>query len=157
LYGSLPRQALHNLEKLRSSPGKQFLAAEKLLDAVAFGPTWLRDPKIAALVVGAILRGAELRQYDLRSFTVMPNHVHLLIDPSISLSRITHGLKGTSARDANAALNRVGQRFWQDESFDHWIRGTAQFERIRAYIEQNPVKAGLVAKADKWRWSSAYK
>jgi hypothetical protein len=47
--------------------------------------------------------------------------------------------------------------FWQDESFDHWIRSDAQFERIRMYIEQNPVKAGLVRNAEQWKWSSAHK
>jgi putative transposase len=157
LYGSLPQAALDNLEKLRSDPGRQFLTADRLLDAGSFGPTWLQDPKIAELVVRAIRRGEELRQYDLHAYTVMPNHVHLLIDPFLSLSRIMRGLKGTSASDANAALNRIGQRFWQDESFDHWIRGAAQFERIRAYIEQNPVRAGLIMKADQWQWSSACK
>jgi hypothetical protein len=54
-------------------------------------------------------------------------------------------------------LGRTGKPFWQDESFDHWVRDGAQFESVRAYIEQNPVKAGLVAKPEEWRWSSAHK
>jgi len=98
-----------------------------------------------------------LGQYVLHAYVVMPNHVHILLDPVAPLPRITNGIKGVSARDANRALRRTGRAFWQDESFDHWIRTGAQCERIRNYIEQNPVKAGLVARAELWKWSSAHK
>jgi hypothetical protein len=56
---------------------------------------------------------------------------------------------------ANAILRRAGSRFWQDESFDHWVRSGAQLQRIKLYIEWNPVKAGLVARPQDWPWSSA--
>jgi putative DNA methylase len=93
----------------------------------------------------------------LHAYVVMRNHVHVLLDPHVPLRRITGGIKGVSARDANGALGRTGKAFWQDESFDHWIRDSAQFERIRTYIEHNPVKAGLAARPEDWRWSSAHK
>ena len=86
----------------------------------------------------------------------MPNHVHLLLEPRIPLARITNVMKGIAARDANAVLGRKGKPFWQDESFDHWIRTPAEHERIRQYIEQNPVNARLVARPEDWRWSSAW-
>jgi putative DNA methylase len=91
------------------------------------------------------------------AYVLMPNHVHILINPLVPLRRITGGIKGVSARDANGALGRTGKAFWQDESFDHWIRNDAQLERIQSYIEYNPVKAGLVAKPEDWQWSSAHK
>lgn len=155
LYGSLPAAALKHLATLRAAPGKQFAAAEKLLDHGNSGPFWLRDPKIAVLVKESILRGERLGQYTLCSYVVMPNHVHVLLEPRLPLSRITRGLKGVSSRDANALLGRKGQPFWQEESFDHWIRDGAQFERVRWYIENNPVKAGLVKSPLEWPWSSA--
>ena len=74
----------------------------------------------------------------------MPNHVHVLLDPKSELRKITKWLKGSTAHEANKILNRQGNLFWQDESFDHWIRNSAQFERVRAYIEKNPVAARLV-------------
>jgi hypothetical protein len=52
-------------------------------------------------------------------------------------------------------LNRTGAPFWQDESFDHWIRDPAEAVRIRSYIERNPVVAGLAKRAEDWPWSSA--
>jgi putative DNA methylase len=53
-------------------------------------------------------------------------------------------------------LKRVGQTFWQDESYDHWARDEAEVERIVAYIEGDPVRSGLVERPEDWRWSSAW-
>jgi type I restriction enzyme R subunit/putative DNA methylase len=69
------------------------------------------------------------------AFVVMANHVHLLITPLCSVARLTKGLKGASDRECNKILGRTGDRFWQHESFDHWVRTTGEFNRIRAYIE----------------------
>ncbi len=85
----------------------------------------------------------------------MANHVHVLLLPLISPSRLLQSLKGSTAREANIILDRTGRKFWQAESYDHWVRDDLELERIAAYIETNPVKAGLVDRADKYRWSSA--
>jgi putative transposase len=85
----------------------------------------------------------------------MANHVHLLITPHAALARITKSLQGFTARKANAILGRTGKFFWQDESFDHWLRNEAEFARIISYIERNPVTAGLVKRPEDWPWSSA--
>jgi REP element-mobilizing transposase RayT len=127
------------------------------LDRGACGPVWLRDPEIAGYVEDAIFRGEELGYYQLDTYVVMPNHVHVLLWPRMPLARITGGIKGVSARNANAALGRVGMHFWEDESFDHWVRNEAELVRIRAYIERNPVSAGLVERPEDWPWSSAAK
>ena len=87
----------------------------------------------------------------------MPNHVHALLEPLVALHKLMGGIKGVSARDANVKLGRTGKPFWQDESFDHWIRNAGQFARPKTYIEHNPVKARLCAKPEDWPWSSAHK
>jgi len=40
-------------------------------------------------------------------------------------------------------------------SYDRWVRDEKEFERIRAYIEENPLQAGLVAAPEDYPWSSA--
>jgi putative transposase len=126
------------------------------LDKASTGPHWLKDNRVAAQVMESIVRGEHpLHHYTLHAFVIMPNHVHLLIDPTISPARITNGLKGTTAREANKILRRTGSHFWQDESYDHWVRNGSQFEKIRIYIEQNPVRAGIATQAQDWPWSSA--
>ena len=62
-----------------------------------------------------------------------------------------------TARQANLLLGRTGETFWQAESYDHWVRDETEWDRIAAYIEDNPVKAGLVHCAEDYRWSSAGK
>jgi len=85
----------------------------------------------------------------------MANHVPLLILPKIDPSHLLKSLKGATAREANRLLGRTGEPFWQKESYDHWVRNQAEFSRIRAYIENNPVKAGLVRTPEDYPWSSA--
>ena len=52
-------------------------------------------------------------------------------------------------------LGRTGKPFWQAGSYDHWVRDEHEYGRIVAYIESNPVKAGLVEHPEDYRWSSA--
>jgi hypothetical protein len=45
--------------------------------------------------------------------------------------------------------------FWQDESFDHWVRSAEELQEAIDYVEDNPVKAGLVEGKNQWAWGSA--
>ena len=58
-------------------------------------------------------------------------------------------------RESNLLWGRAGEPFWQHESYDHWVENAKEFCRIVAYIEENPVKAGLSATPEDWPWSSA--
>lgn len=117
---------------------------------------WLRRPDIADLVITHIRRGAEEGLYQLYAWVVMANHVHLLVRPFIKSSEAMRRIKGRSAREANLALCRTGQSFWQAESYDRWIRNDEEMTRTTRYIENNPVTAGLTTQAKDYRWSSAW-
>ena len=164
LYGSLPAAPRSTARIVcatkpsipKGSPGKEFKRLDSLLDKAIIGPLLLKDPRIARRVMDAIYFGEKkLGFYALHAFVIMPNHVHLLITPHVSVSRLMNGLKGITAHEANAILRCKGTHFWQDESFDHWVRNSAEFDRIRLYIEWNPVNAKLVAQPEHWNWSSA--
>jgi hypothetical protein len=45
--------------------------------------------------------------------------------------------------------------FWHEESYVRMVRYGREFEEIRNYIEENPVRAGLVREAGEYLWSSA--
>ncbi len=157
LFGSLPKKTLL-ASRAELTPGKKFLILDRELDKGSYGPTWLEAPPIADLIVSSLNFGMEVRDfYRLSAFVVMSNHVHILIWPNVRLERITKFLKGYTAREANKILNRTGNSFWQDESFDHAVRNAEEFDRIRRYIEMNPVKARLIKEPKEWRWSSAAK
>jgi REP element-mobilizing transposase RayT len=116
---------------------------------------FLRIPQVASVVVDALGRGAATDMYDLAAFVIMSNHVHVLIRPHEDAVKVMKWLKGSTARSANLILGRTGRRFWQEESYDHWVRDDAQFERIVRYFENNPVTAGIAAEPSQYPWSSA--
>ena len=86
----------------------------------------------------------------------MPNHVHVLIEvmPGHPLLRIVHAWKSYTAK----AISRiVGKRaIWQPDYWDRAIRDERHYGRAIAYIEENPVRAGLVEAAARWPWSSVH-
>ena len=118
---------------------------DRLLDAVCVGAFYLRQPAIADMIVEAIQYNATiLGHYVLHAFVVMPSHVHLLATPAMALPKLTKSLKGITGKRANAMLAMTGSSFWQEESYDHWVRGPEELEKVVRYIEENPVSAGLV-------------
>lgn len=151
LYGTLP----HKPDVIGLPPGKAFAAMDRAL-AKSEGPRWL-GARVAQCVADTLQYGErELRLYELLAWVIMPNHVHILVQPHAELARITRAVKNFSARKANEILGRAGQPFWQNESYDHWARNEAEVGRIVRYIEGNPVAAGFVSRVEDWQWSSGW-
>ena len=130
---------------------------EAYLDA-GRGECWLQDTRIGALVAGA-LQFFHGQRYDLGPWVVMPNHVHALVRPlgEHRLDQIVKSWKGFTAREANLLLNRTGESFWAREYYDHLVRNDEEGARLADYIHDNPVKAGLCARWEDWRWCSAHR
>jgi REP element-mobilizing transposase RayT len=152
LVDSLPDEAIQKLELAKGSTGNT--DREAFLDAGS-GNCWLRRPEIAKIVEDALLHFDD-RRYRLLAWTIMPNHVHVLIEPigGHGLGDIVGSWKRFSARMANRVLGRSGS-FWQDDYWDTYIRNEQHLQSTMAYIESNPVKAGLAAEASDWAWGSA--
>ena len=107
---------------------------DRLLDHARTGPLYLARPEIASIVVQAIVDGRDhLHHYSLHAFVVMPNHVHLLITPQAPVPKLLQWLKGTTARRVNQILRLTGRAFWQEESYDRWVRHERQFGRLRCH------------------------
>ncbi len=90
---------------------------------------------------------------------VMPDHVHLLMQPLPvqeagregvhSLSEILHSIKSFSAHEVNQEMKRTGP-VWMEESFDRMIRSEADLHKTWNYIWNNPRKLGLVGPMDEY-------
>ena len=93
------------------------------------------------------------QRYDLESFIVMPNHVHVLIQmrEDYSLRKQFREIQRFSARKINRILGRSGS-LWQGEPFDHIVRNSSQLEYLHGYIRDNGTKAGL--QNDEFTWWS---
>ena len=153
LHGSMPATLRPPPGPLSS--GEAFVWLDRRLDTTRKGPCIFDNPRSRKSLPISIRKGVDLGHYKLHAYVVMANHVHLLIQPTIAPDRLLRSLEGSAAREANRLLDRTGEPFWQKESYDHWVRNTKEFLKIKAYIENNPVKAGLVRDARDFPWSSA--
>ena len=126
---------------------------EEYLDR-GLGECWLRQPRIADLVEGA-LRFFDGQRYRLGAWAVMPNHIHVLVEVwETPLARLLKSWKGFTARAANKLLGHEGA-FWERDYWDTRIRDEQQLQKAVRYVEANPLKASLVLEAKAWQWSSA--
>jgi len=92
--------------------------------------------------------------YELITFSIMPNHVHMLIKPLKSLPSMMQIIKGASAKLINVSMGRKG-KFWASEYYDKAIRDEKHFEIVYNYIKNNPLKLGE-AKASHPRFYGIY-
>jgi REP element-mobilizing transposase RayT len=145
-------------QKLYDHQKRTFGRRDKYLDLTKEGTHWLSQPEIAQEVDNSILH-RDGKVYFLDTFCIMGNHVHCLFTPlkaenqtHYPLFHIMKSLKGFTAKKANDILGRKGQ-FWQHENYDHVIRNFEEMNRIRMYIINNPVKAGLCKTWTDWQWT----
>jgi REP element-mobilizing transposase RayT len=153
LADALPAKLAARLE--RAPVKDRWDAAERALDEGS-GSRALVDDRIAALVTDSLNHFDGLR-YRLLAWCVMPTHVHVLAEQAQGwpLGGVVHAWKSFTANRANMILGGTG-RFWAPDYFDRSMRSDAQVEAAFAYIEHNPVAAGLCTAAEAWPWSSAY-
>jgi REP element-mobilizing transposase RayT len=120
---------------------------EQHLDAGP-GACWLRHPEIAGLVAGT-LRHFDGQHYTLLAWCIMPNHVHVVVQPlgRHTLPSILKSWKGFSGKEANQRLHRQGA-FWQPEYYDHLIRDAHDLVHAVRYVLANPANARLIH----WPW-----
>lgn len=150
LGDSLPKAVAQALAALPDN----LLQTDHKLDA-GLGACWSGRPDIAELVETALLH-FDGGRYCLLAWCIMPNHVHMVVEPSAAnpLDEIVNSWKSYTAHQANRALRRSGV-FWHRDYFDRYIRDEGRLNRTIDYVENNPVKAGLALKPAEWRWSSA--
>ena len=141
---------------------RYFAQVDAYLDSARHGPRWLTQSECAAIVMEC-LHELDPAHYHLHAFCLMSNHIHLLFDQEgipepparrdgktyTALSQVLRLLKGKTAALCNRQLGRKGA-FWQHESYDHVVRNVREYERIQAYIVNNPVRAGLVENWQDW-------
>jgi putative transposase len=108
--------------------------------------------------VRVMREAADHRPMRILDFAVMPNHWHLVLGPEQSgdLSAFMAWLTGTHVRRWHAAHGSTGSgTLYQGRFKAIAVKDDHHFLTVCHYVERNPVRAGLVARAGQWRWSSA--
>jgi REP-associated tyrosine transposase len=114
----------------------------------------MQSDRMAQLFIDVLCHYREQKKYLLHDFVVMPNHFHLLITPGETLERAMQLVKGAFSFRAKKEL-RVGGEIWQTSFYDRRVRDITEYEKMKIYIHQNPVQAGLVERAEDYPYSSA--
>jgi putative transposase len=143
-----------------------------------------KNQRIRDAFADALAVAREMHRFRLLAWVIMPEHVHLIIVPRpilairagrvlvasrSTVSTIASDLKGPFAEDVIArwrtlrakALEKIRTpggryRFWQyGGGFDRNIRTEEELWRETCYVNDNPVRRGLVGRAEEWAWSSA--
>lgn len=154
LADSLPQSILRDIEdELKNTPTtkreiKKRKEVEKWLDK-GMGSCALANPKMAQ-VLWNTFKYYNGDRYNLIAWSIMPNHVHVLIETEYDLSKIVQGWKSYTGRWALAnnkkhdlKIEEGAKHFWKSEYWDRFIRDENHFENVVKYIMENPNKAKL--------------
>lgn len=96
-----------------------------------------------------------LQHVDVHAYVLMPNHVHLLMTPSYAggVSKVMQSVSGRYAQYVNSTYRRTGT-VWGGRYRSTIVDPENYLLRCMCYIELNPVRAGIVAHAGEYTWSS---
>lgn len=95
----------------------------------------------------------ERYQFKLYAYCLMNNHIHLLIEEGpVNLSRIMQGIQQSYTQYVNKKYKTTGHVFEQRYKSKPCTED-AYFERLIAYIHNNPVESGVVKTCKEYNWS----
>jgi putative transposase len=131
-------------------PGTFFVSAN------AIGQRFLlQSDRMANLFIETLLGYRDADKFLVHEFTVMPNHIHVLLTPiNAKVSDSLRLIKGGSSFRAGKEFGLKGQ-IWQPGFSEHCVRNADDYFAHKNYIWQNPVKARLVERAEDWPFCSA--
>ena len=109
--------------------------------------------RMARAVVDCLLQLRRRTRFSLYSYCLMPDHFHALIglgESGKTLGEVCGAFKSLTTR---AYWQWYEGRLWQRQFYDHVVRNEEDFYESREYIRLNPVRKGLVQKADEWPYT----
>jgi putative transposase len=123
------------------------------------GVTLFETPAAYAAVVELIEDTRLLRPIRILAYSVMPNHWHLLLWPEtdravqlfVGLLSMTHAKRFQTRRGTIGSGPVYPRRYWATA-----VQSDRSVYRAARYVERNPVRAGLVRRAEQWPSSSAW-
>ncbi len=112
------------------------------------------DFEILARVIDA---RRSLHGFLLTAWVFLPDHWHAIFGPPypLTISRVMEAIKVASTRRINHRRGRTGE-LWPGRFFDRALRTVKEYNETVEYLHRNPVRRGLVGKAEDWKWSSVH-
>ena len=113
-----------------------------------------KDSEIIARVIDARRRE---HGFFLTAWVFLPDHWHAIIALRYpkTIALVMESIKVASTRQINSRQKNSG-RLWQGRFFDRALRTVKEYNETVEYIHWNPVRRGLVARPEEWKWSSVH-
>jgi putative transposase len=102
----------------------------------------------------------ELTDMRILAYTIMPNHWHLVLYPKkdTDMKDFMHWLTTTHVRQRRAKTKSIGHGHLYQGTYKSFpIEEDQHLTTVIRYVEQNPLRAKLVTRAEHWKWGSLVK
>ena len=115
-----------------------------------------RDARDRYAYLNALEACSSRQQVSVHGYTLMSNHVHLLVTAMApgAVSRMMQALLAAYVPRFNAKWGRSGP-LWEGRFRSCVVDTDRYFLNCLAYVELNPVRAGMVGRPEEYAWSSA--
>ena len=135
------------------SSSRTFFATSRAIS----GRGLLQTERNATLLIDVMRAYVAEGLFRIHDFVVMPNHVHLLmtISGQMSIEKAVGMIKGKFSYRLQKEFGYLGG-VWQRGFSEVRVDDRQSFLAHRDYIEQNPVKAGLVMRPEDFPYSSLF-
>jgi putative transposase len=136
----------------RTGPGFTYFVTTKCWESRAI----FRVPENVQILIECMLRYRDHGAFLLHEFVILPNHLHLILTPDThsSLERAMQLIKGGSSHEIHRR-RELKLRIWQSGFHEESIRDAQDYARKSDYVRMNPVRAGLIERAEDWIKGSA--
>jgi len=113
------------------------------------------EPADYASFLGLLVESIGNRHVSVHAYSLMTTHVHLIMTPDThwGVPRAMQEASGRYARYFNDKYGRIGT-MWNGRYRALPIGDERYWLTCLRYVEQNPVRAGIAARPDDFRWSS---
>jgi putative transposase len=129
------------------NPSRTFFTTTK----TSMGQRLLQSERNANLLIDVMRSLVSEHRFKLHDFVIMPDHVHLLIEVGndMTIEKAMQLIKGRFSHRLSHEFDYKGE-VWQRGFTEVQVMSKQDVETHRAYIAENPVKAGLVSSTEEY-------
>lgn len=117
---------------------------------------YFRPRRIAHWLLESLQETVTRQSFTLYAYCLMPDHLHLLLQGVSTSSDLLAFVRTFKHKTTFHFRTKTGKTLWQTSFFDHILRTAEDFSKTAEYILLNPVRAGLVRRAEDYPYSASF-
>jgi putative transposase len=117
---------------------------------------YFRSARAARWLLESLQQIAAQQSFTLNAYCLMPDHLHVLLQGDSPTSDLLCFVKMFKHKTTFYFRLKAGKTLWQISFFDHVLRTAEDLSKTTEYILLNPVRAGLVQRAEDYPYSAFF-